>query len=257
MSVAILLFRRECCGEGKLLMIGDLIKIRPEQLPARRRNRVPLWKRPWFRVTALTLLAAGVVAWLSLRSYLVQFREKAETFDLSLLGKFEQSSILFDRDGREIGRLANENRTLVQYSDMPQYLIDALVATEDSRFWEHKGVDYRGIARAAKDGLFAGRLVSGGEYDHAAAGAEHVWADGAVAGAEAAGDLSGGADREALSEADDHRVVSEPDSVRERVLRDRGGGAGVFQQDDAAADEGGGGDAGGADQEPAVLQSDQ
>ncbi len=156
-----LLVRCECCGEGKLLMIGDLIKIRPEQLPARRRNRMPLWKRPQFRVTALTLLAAGVVTWLSLRTYLAQFQEKAETFDLSLLGKFEQSSILFDRDGREIGRLANENRTLVQYSDMPQYLIDALVATEDSRFWEHKGVDYRGIARAAKDGLFAGRLVSG------------------------------------------------------------------------------------------------
>ena len=144
-------------------MIGDLIKIRPDQLPVRRqrRRRPPLWKRPWFRVVSLTLLGIVLVTTLSLRSYLAGFREKADEFDLSLLGKFEQSSILFDREGREIGRLANENRTVIQYSDMPQHLIDALVATEDSRFWEHKGVDYRGIVRAAKDSLFAGRAVSG------------------------------------------------------------------------------------------------
>ena len=144
-------------------MIGDLIKIRPEQLPTRRQKpkRRPLWRRTWVRVVLLVFLLAGTIGWFSVQAYLSEFEKKAETFDLSMLGKFEQSSILFDRGGREIGRLANENRVVIPFKDMPQHLIEALVATEDSRFWDHKGVDYKGIVRAVKDSVMAGRAVSG------------------------------------------------------------------------------------------------
>ena len=59
-------------------------------------------------------------------------------------------------DGKTIGKYAVENRTPIGYKDLPQNLIDALVATEDVRFYEHSGIDFRGFARAAiklgKDG---------------------------------------------------------------------------------------------------------
>lgn len=52
-------------------------------------------------------------------------------------------------DGVTIGKFYNENRTMVKYSDLPKHLVDALIATEDERFYEHSGIDGRGTMRAA------------------------------------------------------------------------------------------------------------
>lgn len=51
-------------------------------------------------------------------------------------------------DGETIGKFYNENRTAIKYSDLPKHLVDALVATEDERFYEHSGIDARGTLRA-------------------------------------------------------------------------------------------------------------
>ena len=55
-----------------------------------------------------------------------------------------------------------EDRVLVRHSDLPQHLIDALLAVEDRRFFSHHGVDPRGIARALWANLRAGGVVEGG-----------------------------------------------------------------------------------------------
>lgn len=52
-------------------------------------------------------------------------------------------------DGEVLGKFYNENRTMIKYSDLPKHLVDALVATEDERFYEHSGIDGRGTLRAA------------------------------------------------------------------------------------------------------------
>ena len=59
-------------------------------------------------------------------------------------------------DGKTLGKYYRENRTPVKFTELPQNLIDALVATEDERFYDHSGIDAKGTARAAitlgKDG---------------------------------------------------------------------------------------------------------
>ncbi|MCC4212129.1 penicillin-binding protein 1A [Leeuwenhoekiella parthenopeia] len=55
---------------------------------------------------------------------------------------------ILSSDGKTLGKFYNENRTPVKYDDLPQNLIDAVVATEDRRFYEHSGIDVRGTARA-------------------------------------------------------------------------------------------------------------
>ncbi len=55
---------------------------------------------------------------------------------------------IISSDGKTLGKYAIENRTLVKYKDLPKNLIQALVATEDERFYEHSGIDFRGTARA-------------------------------------------------------------------------------------------------------------
>ena len=59
-------------------------------------------------------------------------------------------------DGETLGKYYRENRTPVKFRELPENLIQALIATEDERYFEHSGIDFRGTARAAvklgKDG---------------------------------------------------------------------------------------------------------
>ncbi len=52
-------------------------------------------------------------------------------------------------DGRVIGKFFKDNRTPVQFDDLPDHLVNALIATEDVRFYDHAGIDARGTIRAA------------------------------------------------------------------------------------------------------------
>ena len=61
-------------------------------------------------------------------------------FDTSNLYS-KESSVLLDKNGNEFARLGTENRELVNYEELPQVLIDAIVATEDSRYFQHNGID--------------------------------------------------------------------------------------------------------------------
>ncbi len=55
---------------------------------------------------------------------------------------------ILSSDGKTLGKFYNENRTPVKYEDLPKNLIDAVVATEDRRYYDHSGIDSRGTARA-------------------------------------------------------------------------------------------------------------
>ena len=55
-----------------------------------------------------------------------------------------------------------ENRTPVQLASVPEVLIKALIATEDTRFYSHSGLDYRGIARALVRNIQGGKVIEGG-----------------------------------------------------------------------------------------------
>lgn len=52
-------------------------------------------------------------------------------------------------DGQTLGKYFKENRTPINYEDLPDHLVNALVATEDERFYSHSGIDAKGTLRAA------------------------------------------------------------------------------------------------------------
>jgi len=56
---------------------------------------------------------------------------------------------IFSADGETLGKYYSENRTPIKYEDLPPHLIQALVATEDERYYEHSGIDAIGTLRAA------------------------------------------------------------------------------------------------------------
>ena len=55
---------------------------------------------------------------------------------------------IYSDDGEVIGRFSEERRILVSLDQVPQHLINAFVASEDPRFFEHEGVDFLGLVRA-------------------------------------------------------------------------------------------------------------
>lgn len=71
------------------------------------------------------------------------------------------ATVLYDINGNEFARLGEQNRDRITYDDLPQVLVDAIVATEDSRFFQHNGID---IARFTKAtiGQLLGHADAGG-----------------------------------------------------------------------------------------------
>jgi penicillin-binding protein 1A len=60
---------------------------------------------------------------------------------------------VFSADGLELGEFGEERRTFVPIGEIPQVMKDAVLAAEDARFYQHGGVDYKGVARAALENL--------------------------------------------------------------------------------------------------------
>ncbi len=74
-----------------------------------------------------------------------------------------EPSTVFDREGNEIAVFRGFDRTVeIRPSDIPQVVIDAVIAIEDQRFYDHNGVDLEGIARAARTNLEVGSIAQGG-----------------------------------------------------------------------------------------------
>ena len=68
-----------------------------------------------------------------------------------------QSSIILARDGTMIGEIGKESRFSVPLRTLPKYAYQAFIAVEDQRFYEHDGVDLKGVAAAIKDNLLGER----------------------------------------------------------------------------------------------------
>ena len=72
-----------------------------------------------------------------------------------------QTTRVVDRNGETIGEIFNERRTVVPMSKIPRVLVLSVLAAEDADFYQHKGLDYQGIARAVVRDLIAGRPAQG------------------------------------------------------------------------------------------------
>lgn len=87
---------------------------------------------------------------------------ETQDFDLELPVP-PQSTRLLAADGTEIVTLQiPQNRQVVRLDQIPRHVQNAVVAIEDERFWEHSGIDLRGIIRAARRNVSAGGVTEGG-----------------------------------------------------------------------------------------------
>lgn len=68
---------------------------------------------------------------------------------------------VFSRDGKLIQEIGEQRRILVAYEDVPDFVVQAFLAAEDDRFFEHPGIDYQGVLRAVVKNVLSGRKAQG------------------------------------------------------------------------------------------------
>ncbi|MEA3418479.1 MAG: PBP1A family penicillin-binding protein [Campylobacterota bacterium] len=106
-----------------------------------------------FMIFVIALIAAFIYA----------YEEVKLDADKLINYKPEISSVILDRNGEQLAYVFKKrHRLYARYDELPGYLVEALVAVEDTRFFEHPGVNPDAIVRAIVTDLKAGKFVEGG-----------------------------------------------------------------------------------------------
>jgi penicillin-binding protein 1A len=108
--------------------------------PKKARGNI-LFRYGW-KITLLFLLAGAAFA------VFLFYGTWAQTFDMKNVGEMPERSTVYDVDGKLYSRLAGANRLKVSLSEVSPQFMAAVLAREDARFYDHKGIDWRGVLRA-------------------------------------------------------------------------------------------------------------
>ena len=117
--------------------------------------------RPWFYLPVAVVAALSVFLIVFIFSLTAELKAEAKTFDLNKLERMESASVILDRNGKIFGQIYVENRETVPYEQLPADLINAVVAVEDAKFYQHHGYDLLGIIRATLKNFTAGHVRQG------------------------------------------------------------------------------------------------
>ena len=110
--------------------------------------------RPWWykTITAVWSFFAFVIIYcFAVYFNLFWLFGKSPSINDILNPKTAAASEIYSADGKLLGKYFNENRSPVPYDSISPAFFEALISTEDERFYQHHGVDYRGMFAAAKD----------------------------------------------------------------------------------------------------------
>jgi 1A family penicillin-binding protein len=121
----------------------------------------PWYKKPIFYIPIAGCLVLAAIATVYLAIVMSGLKEQAAKFDLSQLEQMESSSVIVDRNDKIFGQIYVENRETIPYDQIPRDLVNAVVAVEDNKFYQHGGYDLFGIIRAALKNFLAGHVRQG------------------------------------------------------------------------------------------------
>ncbi|MCB0568984.1 MAG: transglycosylase domain-containing protein [Phaeodactylibacter sp.] len=142
------------------IVLPEALKKRADALHARWKRFAERWPRvsrvvKWGGIGAGSVVLFLLIGWLAILLSVPSVRELREV-------RTQIASDIYSADSLLLGRYYNQYRTVVSYEEIPQHLFDALVATEDERFFEHHGVDYRSWARVLVRTILRGDESGGG-----------------------------------------------------------------------------------------------
>ena len=115
-------------------------------------------RRKLISLILIMFFTLGIIALVGFSIFVMYIKEQADPkYEKSKLNTLEMSRI-YDMNGNEIAKLGSEKREKVTYDELPEVLVDAIIATEDSRFFQHNGFDAPRFIKAT-----FGQLTQGSE----------------------------------------------------------------------------------------------
>ena len=129
----------------------------------RENKKIRPWffKRRGFWIFSLICLVLLVLVAIIGNAKLDPYRDIANDYERERVGEKEEMSFIHDRSGHELGTMFVENRFSIPLKDIPPVFVNAVLAQEDQRFYEHNGVDWTGVARAAYLNVKSGSVTQG------------------------------------------------------------------------------------------------
>jgi membrane peptidoglycan carboxypeptidase len=117
------------------------------------------------RFSAIVLSGAFVLA-LCFAALIPGARQIAQSNEytptVGRLRDLSQPTTVYDATGAPIGKLGVQDREPAELAEVPQVLINAVIATEDKTFWKNSGIDVSGVSRAFVENLTSGEISQGG-----------------------------------------------------------------------------------------------
>ena len=117
-------------------------------------------KKKIFKIILIGLFVLGIIALIATFLFFFMIAKKSPNFDPDKLYK-QESTVIYDKDGQIFAKLGVERREKISYDEMPEVLIDAIIATEDARFFQHNGFDLPRFLKASF-GQISGNSAAGG-----------------------------------------------------------------------------------------------
>lgn len=93
------------------------------------------------KVILIIILTLGIVCLCAFTAFLIYIKNQADPKYITSKLDTQENTIFLDIENREYAKLGSEMREKVTYDELPEVLIDAIIATEDSRFFQHNGFD--------------------------------------------------------------------------------------------------------------------
>ena len=118
-------------------------------------------QRRILKTMLIIILILGILGIIGVGAFMGYVVYSAPEFKTSLLTE-KQSTILYDSNGQEFAKMGSQKRENIEYTDLPEVFIDALIATEDSRYFQHNGVDMARFLKAVFGQLLGHSDAGGG-----------------------------------------------------------------------------------------------
>lgn len=115
----------------------------------------------WFKRIVLFLILSVVLGIAAVGGVYLYVAPTLPDVDSLKTVQLQTPMRIYSQDGQLMSQFGEKRRIPVRYEDVPKQMIDAILATEDARFFEHKGVDPIGVARAAVVLITTGRKAQG------------------------------------------------------------------------------------------------
>ncbi|BDS06890.1 penicillin-binding protein [Oceaniferula spumae] len=116
--------------------------------PANQSSRLPAWVPERLHRPLRWLVKWGLISSAILLAVVLFYFYLALQYNLNDVARMPERSVILDRNGEVFGNVHGERRRLITREEIPDVMVEALRAREDLRFYDHCGVDVKGLARA-------------------------------------------------------------------------------------------------------------